>query len=492
VLRKGVLAVLLLLTGANTVSAVNLEGYSQFMFTLNGESRRWRFENPEYFFELRLNAAPFPNTEMYIKTLGLSNKWDGSVFENLLYLREGHLKYRGNRIETYLFTGQDRFWLNEPLLGLVDQGIVKDDDYGPRAQGIRLDLWGWWGFTFAGFYSDKSTVYPAVYAGELPSGVELADPDLVDSDDYAAFRVRRTFSKDRLVLGSTYARKNYGGGKKDYDQMLAFDCELTFADLVPFISSYGRGTIVAEGGRNISGWLSPDEHPYGWKTELRDLGVGPLNLIARLFDYDDLFYTQGLASGYNYGYNDYHGHYVQLDYRIPYEAINLKAWRLREAPHTSTIERQAREETGGEVYVEFIHGFTGRMQYKKYINKDGVWPNWFFEVIGENKLVKLRTQYRIKDAGTVYQVRVFAFELNANITEQWKFYTRLVMADEKTEARESVWAQLQYLGWNSADFFVEFGDGGQNFSLANSEDFINHNSSDVTRRWFKVFLKLYY
>lgn len=492
VLRTFIFITLLTLVGYSAAWAVNLEGYSQFMATLNGENRNWYFENPEYFFELRLIAAPFPGTEMYIKTLALSNKWDGAVFENFEFLKEGHLKYRGNRIETYLFTGQDRFWLNEPLLYIVDTGIVKDDDWGPKAQGIRLDLWNWWGFTFAGFYSDKSTVYPALYEGQLPSGSELASTDLVSSDDFAAFRIRRPFTQGRLVLGTTYAKKVYGNADIDYDQMVAFDWEMSFAEIIPFIADWGRGTIIAEGGRNISGWLGPDERPYGWRAELRDVGIGPLGFIGSLFDYDENFYTLGLASGWNYGLNDYHGHYAQLDFRVPYEAINLKAWRLREAPHTATVEKQAREETGGEVYVEFIHGFIGKVQYKKHINKDGVWPNWFFEVIGENKLVKLRTQYRIRDAGTVYQVRAFAFELNANITEQWKFYTRLILADERTEARESVWAQLQYLGWSSADFFVEFGDGGQNWELANSDGFIDHNNSDVTRRWFKLFLKLYY
>ena len=491
-LRTGILLVLAVLVGWNAAWALSLEGYSQFMATLNGESRRWHFENPEYFWELRLISNPFPGTEAYVKTLALSSKWDGTVFENFVFLKEGHLKYRGNHIETYLFTGQDRFWLNEPLLNIVDTGIVKDDDYGPKAQGIRLDLWNLWGFTFAGFYSDKSTVYPAVYEGQLPSGTELANADLVSSDDFLAWRLRRPFTMGRLVLGATYARKEYGSGSGDYDQVFALDGEMSFAEIIPMISSWGRGTVIAEGGRNLSGWLAPGEHPHGWKAELRDVGFGPLNIIASLFDYDEYFYTQGLSSGWNYGLNGYHGHYVQLDYRVPYEAINLKAWRLREAPHTPTIEKQPREESGGEVYVEFIHGFIGKLQYKKHINKDGTWPDWFFEVIGENKLVKLRTQYRIRDAGTLYQVRAFAFELNANITAQWKFYTRLILADEKTEARESVWAQLQYLGWNSADFFVEFGDGGQNWELASSDGFINHGSSDVTRRWFKVFLKLYY
>ena len=101
-LRTGILLVLLVLIGWNSAWAVNLDGYSQFMATLNGESRNWYLENPEYFFELRLSAAPFPGTEAYIKTLAQSNKWDGSVFENFVFLREAHLKYRGNRIETYL------------------------------------------------------------------------------------------------------------------------------------------------------------------------------------------------------------------------------------------------------------------------------------------------------------------------------------------------------------------------------------------------------
>jgi hypothetical protein len=492
VLRTGILALLIVIMGWSAAWALSLEGYSQFMMQLDGESRVWKLQNPEYFFELRLMSNPFPGTEAFVKTLAQSNKWDGAEWENFIFLREGHLKYRGNRIETYLFMGQDRFWLNEPLLAIVDQGIVKDDDWGPKAQGIRLDMWGFWGFTFAGFYADKSTPYPAVYQGQFPSGVDLARGDITSTDDFRAFRVRRPFTKGNLVLGSTYARKDYGSEESNYDEVITFDWELSLAEVVPVMSAYGRGTIVVEAGRNLSGWLQQGEHPYGWKAELRDVGFGPFNLLASLYDYDNDFYTLGLASSWNYGLNDYHGHYVQMDYRVPYEAINLKAWRFREAPHTNTIQNQPREETGGEIYVEFIHGFIGRMQYKRHINKDGTWPNWFFEVIGENKLVKLRTQYRIRDQGTEYQVRAFAFELNANITDKWKFYTRLLTADEKTEARESVWAQLQYLGWNSADFFVEFGDGGQNWELTNSDAFIDHNSSDVTRRWFKLFLKLYY
>ena len=213
---------------------------------------------------------------------------------------------------------------------------------------------------------------------------------------------------------------------------------------------------------------------------------------ANTYNYDDNFYTLGLARGDVWDDNDYHGHYLQLDYRVPRKAINLKGWRYRNKPHKFTSEKKPFEESGGEIYVEFVHGFKGRVEYKRHVNKDGVWPNAIFEVSGENNVVKVRTQFRIKDIGTKYEVRVFGFEANANLTEKWKFYTRLLLVDEKTEARETVFAQLQYTGWRSAEFFIEFGEWGQSNDLVNTEWFISHENSSTTSRVFKSFLRLYY
>jgi hypothetical protein len=182
-----------------------------------------------------------------------------------------------------------------------------------------------------------------------------------------------------------------------------------------------------------------------------------------------------------------------VDYRLPRKAINLKGWRFRNEPHTLTSERQPFEETGGEIYVEFRHGFTGKVEYKRHINKDGTWPNAFFEVAGENRIVRIRAQYRIKDLGTDYEIKAFGFEATANLTEDWKFYTRLLTVDEKTEARETVFAQIQYNGWQSAEFFVEFGDGNQSNDLVNDDgDFVNNGINDNTRLYFKAFMRLYY
>jgi len=64
--------------------------------------------------------------------------------------------------------------------------------------------------------------------------------------------------------------------------------------------------------------------------------------------------------------------------------------------------------------------------------------------------------------------------------------------DEKTEARETVFAQLQYTGFQGAEFFIEFGDWSQSNDLVNTDGFVNHDSSATTARLFKSFLRIYY
>jgi len=480
----------LVVTSSVSFAVTRLEGYTEVYTLVNGDSRVWHLENPQLLSELRLITSPYPNIEAFLKFQAYSNRWQGATWENLFFLREAHLKYRGNRIETYLFTGQDRFWFSEPLLNIVSNDVVKDDDWGPRAQGIRLDFWDMWGFSGSAFYSERSTGYrrPEDICAPYEDCFEARDQSM---DDYRAIRIKRSFVKDRLIIGGTYARKDFGQAEREYDEVVALDFEAALGEIFKSLSRLGRVSLITEAGRNISGWLG-DRNPCGWKAELRDIWIGPFSMIASYYNYDDDFYTLGLARGDIWDDNDYYGHYIQIDYRVPMKAINLKGWRYRNKPHKLTSERQPFEETGGEIYIEFVHGFKGRVEYKRHVNKDGVWPNLIFEVSGENNLAKIKTQFRIKDIGTDYQIRIYGFEANANITEKWKFYTRLMSVEEKTESRETVFAQLRYTGWQSAEFFMEFGDWGQSNDLVNTEWFISHENNQTTRRQFKTFLRLYY
>ncbi len=111
---------------------------------------------------------------------------------------------------------------------------------------------------------------------------------------------------------------------------------------------------------------------------------------------------------------------------------------------------------------------------------------------GENKLVKLRTQFRIKDIDSDYELTAYGFEANVNLSDSWKFYARVMNVDEQTESRQTAFAQIRYLGWQGAEFFVEFGNPDQSNDIVNDGDFVSHDSGATTDKVFKAFVRIYY
>jgi hypothetical protein len=510
-------AALALSSGAVTT----LEGYSDLMTELRssgGGDPSWELSNPRLYAELRLKTSPWRNIDSFLKVSAESNRWigfqqgdiDTEVKDTKFYFREAHMRFHADRFETYLFSGQDRFWLNEPLLQIVDSGQVKQDDYGPRAQGIRLDFWDLNGFQGAAFISDKSDYVSSGWDGlssvdqSYYPGSTVGDTILSSTDDYRGYRATKKLFGDRVLVGTTYARKDYGetayvGKRSDFDESYAFDSEFAMGDLVPALSRLGRVTWVSEFGYTTSGHLWGDKDPKvtGFKSEMRDIRLGPLQFLGSFGTYGKNFYNQGLASGDKQDLNDYTEYYAEGHYRLPRKAVNLKYWIRHAEPDDPTSTSYAQsygtiDEWGSQAYIEFLNGFTGTTEYRVYQNNDGIWPNLFFELTGENRLVKLRTQFRIRDIDSNYELRAYAFEANVNLSDVWKFYARVMNVDEKTESRQTAFAQLRYLGWNSAEFFVEFGNGDQSNDLVNDDDFVNHDSNATTEQVFKAFVRIYY
>jgi len=509
-----VVAAVLLVTGAVAARAVTtLEGYSEVMGELRssgGGDPTWELSNPKLYVELRLKASPWRNVDSFLKLSAESNRWQDDLKDTKVFLREAHMRYRADRFEAHLFTGQDRFWLNEPLLEIVNSGVVKHDDWGPRAQGVRVDFWDVYGFSGAAFYSERSDYAWQDWSKLSESEQEMypgaAEGDTVTSstDDYRAFRITRNMLGDRVYLGTTYARKDfsataYHGDPENFDEVVAFDAELALGDLLPVLTRFGRVTWVSEFGVNTSGHLWDDENPRrtGFKTELRDVRLGPLRALGAYETYGSDFYTLGLASGDKNNLNDYEQYYLEGHYRVPRKAINLKGWRRHAEPKHPGLTSYSNsvgtvDEWGTEAYVEFVNGFTGKAEYKVYEDDNGVWPNLFFEVTGENRLVKLRTQFRIRDIDSVYELTAYGFEANVNLSDTWKFYARVMNVDEQTESRQTAFAQVRYLGWSGAEFFVEFGNPDHSNDLVNDGDFVDHGSSTTTEQVFKAFLRIYY
>lgn len=511
-------SVALALLAVDAPAVTTLEGYSSLMTEVRssgGGDPTWGLSEPELYAEIKLKTSPWTNVEGFMMTAGWSRRpwWQGdqSVRDTRVFFKEAHAHFRAQHIEAYLFAGQNRFWLNEPLLELVNQDRVKQDEWGPRAQGVRLDFWDWQGFQGGAFVSDRSDYFASAWE-DLSTAEEAGYPgstvgDTLDSstDDFRAFRVTRNFSNDRITAGTTYARKDYDypsaflGDRAKFDEAFAFDVEFALGEIVPALTEFGRVTWVTEYGRNTAGhlWHNDDAGKNGFKTEVRDLRVGPFRFLGSYEKYGSDFYNQGLAHDDRIKQNDYSHYYLEAQYRFPAKAINLKGWSQRSEPEHPGLTSQSQavgttDEWGAEAYVEFVNGFTGKTEYKVYQDKNGIWPNLFMEVTGENRLVKLRTQYRIKDIDSDYQLTAYGFEANVNLSELWKFYARVMNVDEESESRQTAFAQLRYLGWSGAEFFVEFGNGDQSNDLVNDGDFVEHGSSATTEQVFKAFVRLYY
>ncbi|MCK4511185.1 hypothetical protein KAW64_05560, partial [bacterium] len=477
------------------LGVTTLDGYSSLMTELRssgGGDPSWGLDNPQFYAEFRLKSSPWKDIDSFLKISAESNKPVDDAEDTRFLFKEAHVRFHANRFETHLFAGQDRFWLNEPLLQIVHSDQVKHDDWGPRAQGIRLDFWDFYGFSGAAFASERSDYigvdWLKLNSAEQGSYAGSAAGDTISSstDDYRGFRVNKKLLRDRLYLGTTYARKDmtfddssYIGDRGKFQEVIAFDAEVALGDVVPFLTQFGRVIWVAEYGRNTSGelWGTDDADVDGFKTEIRDVSVGPMRFLGSWQAYGKDFYADELAHGDRQNENDYTQYYFEGHYRVPTKAVNLKGWIRHAEPEDpmSTSFAQSTgtiDEWGTEAYVEFLNGFTGKTEYKVYQDNNGVWPNLLFELIGENRLVKLRTQFRIKDIDSDYELTAYGFEANVNLSDVWKFYTRVMNVDEATESRQTAFAQVRYLGWNSAEFFIEFGNPDQSNDLVNDGDFV--------------------
>ena len=474
-----VCSVVLVVATPAALAVSSLEGYYEAQTELNGQDGPWRLNNPRHYFELKYRTTPWTDVEGFLRLSAESNRWKSNKPYNLFFANEGHIKLRTKNVEAVLFSQQNRFWFSEPLLEIVNADRVKDDDYGPRAQGVRVDFWGLRNFSGVGYYAAKR-------------------PVLGVCDDHLALRTRRPFQRDRVVLGTTFANHNFFDFKKsvwDYDRVVAADVELAVGELVRPLSRFGRITWVTEAGKNLSGaWLKAINNPlpYGLKTEIRDLSIGDFYSVASYQYYETNFYT-GLSS--RELDDDYRGYYVETNYRVPTKAVNLKASRYdyRALRYTDSKGRLwEKSQNLAEVYVEFVKGFTAKTEYRYYKDNNGAYPNFLFEVAGENRLARIKTQLRVKDINTVYQLEAYGFEMSVNLSDQWKFYSRVMNVNAPALSRQTVFFQLRYTGWSGGEAFMEFGNPGDSDNLVNDDDFVKWDGTSDVRKYVKLFLKIYY
>ena len=531
VLRKATavtaLALLALGSPQATWAGPKVEGYYEAEFSAQKDNNRWNVGvpgangMPKHYAEMKFWSWPSDKFEVYAKLRAESNRDDDRTqtvdyFTPPWLSGEGHIKFRSNKSETFLFYRQSRFYINdEPLLRLVDDGKLKNDDWGPKSQGIRTDFWE---ADFLGITGLGGTVIISDNGGTY----SVDGQDIAKGDNSLIARARHTGWGGRLNSGLMFIRKDWTDtSRDDYKDLLGLMYNNIYSADVAFSPRNLVNTGLRLGPLNFeqSRWTAEiafsqqpyQEHVFGdsrhraraLAAEVREIHVSDVTFHYWYNDFGEDFRDY---SSYRFDesreYNRILNH-AEAIWLVPRKSITTKLiwdhYRKRVADEPGGGLRPATS-LYGEVYMEFINGFKARFAYRDWHGYDGSaevngfihYPDWFGEVSVENFLAKIRLQARLHDVGTFRQVTIYGFDMNVNLTERLKGYVRAMNVNEETEARHTLFAQLRYdLGWG-AEIYFEYGDGGQSDNLVYTDWFINEGSGANLTDRFKFLVKAWF
>lgn len=517
-----------LLVAAPAGAATRVEGYYEAEMAAQKNDGRWHVGSPgdngmpRHYGELKFISNPNDRFEIFTRWWASSNRDDDRTPE-IDYYRprwingEGHLKLRQGKSEAFLFYRQNRFYINdEPLLHLIDDYKLKNDDWGPKAQGIRFDFWD---AAFLGVRNLGGTVILSDNGGTYSD----AGVDVPSGENGAIVRARHKAWDGRIESGAMFLRKDWTDTSlenwRDLTSLMHNDvwsADFAFAPRNLARTGLRLGPLNLEQSR-WTGQFAYSRRPYGETVfgnprrdatalafEGRDLHIGALTVHTWYRDVGENFrdYMAGRFDEGGDGYNRVQRH-VEGIWLVPRKAVTAKVvwdeYRKHVADQPGGGLRPATE-WYGELYMEFIKGFKARFAYKQWhgfdasteINDFYTYPDWFGEVSVENFLAKIRLQARIHDQGTFRQVTAMGFDMNVNLTERLKGYLRALNVNEETEARNTLFAQLKYdIGWGS-ELYFEYGDPGQSDNLAYTDWFVNESNGDNLRDRFKLLLKAWF
>lgn len=507
---------LLLLLPAAAGSATRIEGYYELWEQVSLDDHTWRAGKPKHYSELKILSNHSPDLETFLK-LGASSEYDDQLtplqeYQTAPWISwEGHMKVRGGKQELILFNNENRYWFNDvPLFYLTEEYRFRD----PHGQGVRLEFWdrspvswlGTWGGTV--LISDNGGTYAV-------DGAPRAD-----GQDAMVFRLRNRSFGERIVAGASLMQKDWSHTYRDDRELAALqhntvasvDVAFFPRDLDPSGLHLGpldleQSRLTVEFAVSDSPYVTdPDrkDHTGAFGMEVRDLHLDDLIVHAWYFDVGENFRST-LAGNYDDGGGGYNRRtkHVEGIWFVPRKAVTAKlVWEDKEKRIADESTGGLRPETNwyGELYVEFIKGFKGKVSYNRWHGYDGsqevndfyTYPNWFAELSVENFLAKIRVQARLKDAGTFRELTAYGFDMNVNMTDRLKGYLRMLNVDENVQARHTLFAQLKYdLGYG-ADLYFEYGDAGQSEHLVNTDWFVTEGQTAKLADRFALSFKTWF
>lgn len=472
-----------------------LEGYWESYLGGNrvNDDYPWNLWRPSQYFELKVRRNLSDEAEAWLKFGARWDGWNNPGDQPRFWLQEGHLKFRrdkdGKGFESYLFTREHRFWIGNHLLQLVNEGAVSD---GSNAQGLRVDGWrdGW---NVSYILSDFS------------AQDDWQTPSIEDTDDVHIFRLTRRLDERGSYVGGSVLRKNYRGGSgewgKQQNRVWSVDLQW-FSDVFDIAAEFADSRVPAEGVDDDSWHENAWTHgSFGqsferffprnsaFRGELRNLKMG---------DHRWGHYTVNMGY-WNIGpdYRNYQGgdttdrvgHFFNTYYRLPQRAVTYSldwgrerhhdnyAWAFDFDGNTTDVTRDPRRWLNQNIYIEFINGFKVTLAHNRtdefFFGRDYKHHDWFAELIVENRLAWLKTQFKIKDWDTESEKRIFGLETSLNITDRLKWYNRYMVANDAMESRHMLYTQFQYRPHDNAELFLSYGPDwyGDWGHLTNDSDF---------------------
>ncbi len=458
---------------------VSFNGYleSEFYTEKEQNSVYWNLYNPKNYLEFKISAHPEGLGEVYISLNALSNS-NGTQF----FFNQGHIQTNGKHHSIAIFAREDRYWVQSPLLYLANQDRLKDDNFGPKGEGMRLDFWETYGF-FGTFLVSKYKSW--------------------DGEAYIG-RFGRNFGKT-LTLSYLYMKKDWRGGREpSYNSINSGYLRLHLLRTLYLSSEFATSVHPNQPEKDSMNVMDKS----AIEVELRRIYFKGFNIAGSYFNYGKFFIDE-MSNKFNPGFDHEFGRegfYGEVLYLVPYRAINIlykirryKTWYdypvLLQSPYIVTWQY-------GEVYAEFRKGVSAKIFAERTLNRKGDWKHVFFQIQGENTSMKVKLQYKIKDIGinvngkdndySIGERSILGTEMWINLTGWLQFYMRGAFGNGQGLNWNTFFAQLAIRKFTNSEIFLEYGDpGATDGDLVNDPDISDFPYQKIRDR-FKILLKYWF
>ncbi len=500
-MKKRTITLILILLGAALLKAgpIKMEGYleGQFGRTYDSEEYKWNMWDPNYYIETKFFSSPIRNAEVFFKIYADNDKGRESYAKSgraESVFGEGHVQYRyekyGWGAQSVLFTRESgHYWTDGSMLGIVNTGSVNNDGNG---QGVRMDAWYPFGGSVTYVFSDFSS-------GE--------------GDDIHLVRYRQSLL-ERVRMGVFYQRKNYPtAAKDDYNEVAAIDVHAGMGRY--FLNAeFARSEVPAEEdveaeNDTYSGFGDFFKSNVAGKAELNGIRVGTAKLGYILLQPGVWSYGNTYRNYMGDDKRNEYGFWVNSKYLVSGRAVTLSLNYSQSKNHVPVQIYHTWEDENGylqqelidvynkkqtiytEMYVEFIKGFKGKIYVEnrdeEYYYFDENHFDFFSELSVENRLAKLLTQFKVKDIGEGSEVQLTGVEVSVNLTQDWKFFMRGMIATDELGSRHSIFGEIQYRLSGNTELNLQYGPSwwGQ-YGLVNDDSFA---SAGDMKKEVKLILK---